>query len=258
MARESSKRSANARPARRGAKAKKASAKNGRARDDKLPSSPFEVGAPITRAPGRGKYDRSQTPDERHEEQRARLLDAAGHVFAEMGWADATVEAIVSRAGMSRRTFYEHFDDLRDCLLAFYQRAMNRAFKAVETAVENASSPAERLRMGVAGFLGGIATFPHVAKVLLREARSAGAEFEKAHEQMMARFEKLVHDGVADAYASRRCELPPDDLRIYALVAAMEAVGLRYVMRGEEAKAMEAATVLIDMVQRAFGGKGDA
>ena len=37
-----------------------------------------------------------------------RLLDAAGHVFAEMGWANATVEAIVTRAGMSRRTFYEH------------------------------------------------------------------------------------------------------------------------------------------------------
>jgi hypothetical protein len=33
----------------------------------------------------------------------------------------------------------------------------------------------------------------------------------------------------------------------------MEAVALRYVMRGEEAKAMEAAPVLVDMVQRAFG-----
>lgn len=249
------KRSATARPPRRGVKTN--SAKGGRARSGKAAGSTFELVSETARAPGRGKYDRSRTPDERHKEQRTRLLDAAGHVFAEMGWADATVEAIVTRAGMSRRTFYEHFDDLRDCLLAFHQRATRRAFKAVESAVENASSPAERLRMGVAGFLGGIAMFPHVAQVLFRVARSAGAEFEKAHEQMMARFEKLVHDGVADAYATRRCELPPDDLRVYALVAAMEAVGLRYVMRGEEAKAMEAAPVLIDMVQRAFGGTAE-
>jgi AcrR family transcriptional regulator len=251
MARESGKRRAKARPARRGAKA--SNAKGARARSSQAAAAALELVPQTERAPGRGKYDRSRTPNERLEEQKARLLDAAAHVFAEMGWADATVEAIVTRAGMSRRTFYEHFDDLRHCLLELHQRATRRAFKAVETAVENASTPVEQLQMGVAGFLGGIAMFPHVAKVLLRVARSAGAEFEKAHEQMMARFEKLVHDGVADAYATRRCELPPDELRVYALVAAMEAVALRYVMRGEEAKAMEAAPVLIDLVQRAFG-----
>src|SRR3954467_9696688 len=90
------------------------------------------------KAPGRGKYDRTRTPDEREKEQLARLLDAAGHVFAEVGWADATVEAIVSRAGMSRRTFYEHFEDLGECLRVFHQKATRRAFRAVEMAVANA------------------------------------------------------------------------------------------------------------------------
>ncbi len=36
----------------------------------------------------------------------------------------------------------------------------------------------------------------------------------------------------------------------------MEAVAMRYVLRGEESKAMEAAPVLINMVQRVFGGTG--
>jgi len=207
------------------------------------------------RAPGRGKYDRARSADERHKEQLARLLDAAGQVFAETGWADATVEAIVTRAGMSRRTFYEHFDDLKDCLLAFHQKATRRAFKAVELAVQTADpKPGQRLRMGVAGFLGGIGMFPHVARVLFRVVRSAGPEFETVHEQMMARFAKLVYDGVADAHALGRTELPPDELRVFALVSAMEAVAMRYVLRGEESKAMEAAPILIDMVQRAFGG----
>jgi AcrR family transcriptional regulator len=206
------------------------------------------------RAPGRGKYDRSRTPDEREREQLARLLDAAGHVFAEVGWADATVEAIVSRAGMSRRTFYEHFTDLRDCLRIFHQKATRRAFRAVEMAVAAApESPGERLRMGVAGFLGGIVAFPHVARVLFRVVRAAGPDFEVVHEEMIARFVNLFFQGLSSAYASGRIALPPDELRVFALVSAMEAVAMRYVLRGEEAKAMDAAPALIDMVERTFG-----
>ena len=220
---------------------------------DVVPSA--EIVPESQRAPGRGKYDRSRTPDERHKEQRARLLDAAGHVFAEMGWADATVEAIVNRAGMSRRTFYEHFDDLKDCLLTFHEKATRRAFRAVESAVANADRNmyGETVRMGVHGFLGSIAMFPHVAQVIFRVVRAAGPEFEAAHEQMIGRFVKLVQDAVQRAYDMGRAKLPPDELRVFALVSGMEAVAMRYVMRGEEAKAMEAAPILIDMIARTFG-----
>ncbi|MBX3263038.1 MAG: TetR/AcrR family transcriptional regulator [Labilithrix sp.] len=250
MAREATKRAPSARTRRAGPKAGRARSKPARAvaKPDVAPES--------ERAPGRGKYDRSRSADERHKEQLDRLLDAAGHVFAEAGWADATVEAIVNRAGMSRRTFYEHFDDLKDCLLTFHQRATRRAFRAVETVVSNAdtSRPGEMLNLGVRGFLGGIAMFPHVARVIFRVVRAAGPEFEAVHEQMIGRFVKLVQDGVERAHKLGRTAIPPDELRTFALVSGMEAVAMRYVMRGEEAKAMEAAPILIDMVQRTFGG----
>ena len=206
------------------------------------------------KAPGRGKYDRTRSSDEREKEQLSRLLEAAGLVFSEVGWADATVEAIVSRAGMSRRTFYEHFADLRDCLRIFHQKATRRAFRAVEMAVASApESPGDRLRMGIAGFLGGIVAFPHVARVLFRVVRSAGPEFEAVHEEMINRFAKLFFDGLAHAHAIGRMAVPPDELRVFAVVSAMEAVAMRYVMRGEEAKAMDAAPVFVDMVERTFG-----
>src|SRR5687767_11358770 len=220
MGRESAKRTAVARGDRQSART--ASPKSRRTRGKV--NAP-EINPESDRAPGRGKYDRSRSADQRHKQQLSRLLDAAGHVFAEMGWADATVEAIVNRAGMSRRTFYEHFDDLRDCLQAFHQRATRRAFRAVEVVVENADTkPGERLRMGIMGFLGGIGMFPEVARVIFRVVRSAGPEFEAAHEQMIGRFAKLVHDGLAEAYARGRFELPPDELRVFGLVSAMEAI----------------------------------
>jgi AcrR family transcriptional regulator len=211
------------------------------------------------RAPGRGKYDRTRSSDERAKEQLGRLLEAAGHVFAEVGWADATVEAIVSRAGMSRRTFYEHFADLRDCLRVVQHKATRRAFRAVEMAVESASSsPNDQLRLGVTGFLGGIAAFPHIARVLFRVVRAAGPEFETVHEEMMGRFAQLFHDGLVAAHAMGTTTVPPDELRVFALVSAMEAVAMRYVVRGEESKALEAAPALIDMVERTFGRANEA
>lgn len=206
----------------------------------------------VERAPGRGKYDRSRTPDERQKEQLRRLLDAAAHVFAEKGWADATVETIVTRAGMSRRTFYEHFDDLRDCLLRLHDRVTKAAVRAVETQVAGHADPRDRLRLGVMGFLGGIAAFPHIARVMFRVVREAGPEFEPMHERMMARFAKLMADGVQVAYEQGLVKEPPDELRVFALCSSMEAVAMRFVMRGEESKALEAAPVLIEMVTKVF------
>jgi len=214
-------------------------------------TGPREVPS-IQRAPGRGKYDRSRSPDERQREQRKRLLEAAAHVFAEMGWADATVEAIVNRAGMSRRTFYEHFGDLKDCLMVLHQKVTKSSFRAVEESVQAQIAPGEMLRMGVTAFLGSIAMFPHMARVMFRVVRSAGPEFEAAHEQMMGRFEKLVFDGVAHGFKMGTATRPPDEIRVFALVAGMEAVAMRYVMRGEEAKALEAADTLVEMVEKTF------
>lgn len=208
--------------------------------------------ADVDRAPGRGKYDRTRSPDERQKDQLRRLLDAAAHVFAEQGWAEATVETIVTRAGMSRRTFYEHFDDLKDCLLQLHDRVAKGAVRAVEMQVQGVEDPRELLRLGVTGFLGGIAAFPHIARVMFRVVRAAGPEFEPMHEKMMGRFARLMHEGVQLAFEQGRVKDKPDELRIFALCSAMEAVAMRYVMRGEEAKALDAAPILIDMVTKVF------
>ena len=39
---------------------------------------------------------------------------------AENGYAATTIADVVSRAGVSRKTFYEHFDGKQECFLALY------------------------------------------------------------------------------------------------------------------------------------------
>src|SRR5262245_23747833 len=64
-----------------------------------------------TRKRGPGKYDRGSSPEQRRAEQRRALILAALEAFATKGYANTSVGVIVRRAGMSRRTFYEHFQE---------------------------------------------------------------------------------------------------------------------------------------------------
>src|SRR5947208_16592512 len=50
--------------------------------------------------------------------QRGRLLEAMAQCVAEQSYAATTVAQVIARAGVSRKTFYEHFPDKRACFLA--------------------------------------------------------------------------------------------------------------------------------------------
>jgi AcrR family transcriptional regulator len=186
-------------------------------------------------------------------DQRRRLFAAATKVFARRGFAAATIDQVVAEAGVSRRTFYEHFDDLTDILVQLHERLASAAFRAIEMSVRSTEDPDAQLRAGVAALLGLIASFGDQARILFREIRAAGPEHELRREALLGRFAALLFEGVARSHAMGIAKRPPDELRIFALVAAMEAVGMRYVDRNDEARAVEAVDPLVDMVARTFG-----
>jgi AcrR family transcriptional regulator len=73
------------------------------------------------RAPApRGRH--APPPEVRTARQRQRLLSAAATVFAERGYAGASSETISRHAGMSKATFYEHFANKEECILALFDR----------------------------------------------------------------------------------------------------------------------------------------
>jgi AcrR family transcriptional regulator len=209
--------------------------------------------APL-RAPSRGRYDRSRTPEERQKEQRRRLLGAAADIFATHGFAGASVEAIVEKAGMSRRTFYEHFDDLEDILLLLHDRSASLAFRYVEAAVRGVdeNDPVSRIRTAVGAFLGVIAQYPDLSRVVFREVRAAGPALEVRRDVVLGRYVSLLFECLSSAQARGLVGRPPDELTIYTLVGGIESVAMRYVARNEAARAEEAAPALVDLILRAF------
>ena len=78
------------------------------------------------------------------ENQRERILAPVADVVSAASYADMTVEGIIVTAGISRRTFYEHFKNKDDAFLAAYDEAAGQLLTAVRAAYESREgSPSE-------------------------------------------------------------------------------------------------------------------
>ena len=63
--------------------------------------------------------------------QRERLLRAAAHEFARVGYSGTSSDSISRCASMSKATFYEHFADKEECILALRDEATQILYEAL-------------------------------------------------------------------------------------------------------------------------------
>jgi AcrR family transcriptional regulator len=136
--------------------------------------------------------------------QRARLLEAAGQAVAERGYANATIEDIVRRAGVSKQTFYAHFRDKEDCFLAAYQTVSEELLARVRNARSGDGDWLERARAGIRAYLRWLAADLTLARVFLIEVAAAGPRAAECRERLRDRYAEQLRD----LHASARAELP--------------------------------------------------
>jgi AcrR family transcriptional regulator len=104
---------------------------------------------------------------------REQLLAALTQLVAERGYHEATVAQVARRAKVSRRGFYELFEDKERCFLAA-QDPLARRLEEVDQAVSKAGEG-----QGAEAAIGAVVGFaerePAVFTLLAHEARSATA-----------------------------------------------------------------------------------
>lgn len=76
----------------------------------------------------------------RREQTRARLLDAAAEVFAEVGFEGASVEAVAERAGFTRGAFYSNFQSKDELFLELASNLAEHRLATVRERVEELDS----------------------------------------------------------------------------------------------------------------------
>jgi AcrR family transcriptional regulator len=111
----------------------------------------------------------------RLEVQKQRLFDAAAIVFSRVGYADASAEAISREAGMSKATFYEHFANKEECLVALFQYASTAVLGVLVDAARRAGPDyQDRHRAGLRAILEIVEANPSIAQAILVETVGAG------------------------------------------------------------------------------------
>lgn len=164
-------------------------------------------------------------------QQRERLFEAAASVFVATGYADASAESISRAAGMSKATFYEHFANKEECILALfdaaYQVLLGRVLSAVSEAGED---PVARMREGMRAFLVVIDEFPTQAQTLLVEIIGAGPAAMRRRDEIISSFAQVLfteneahaQDGVMPRFASQH-----DAFAIVGAIAELTSRQLR-------------------------------
>lgn len=207
----------------------------------------------MVRPHGPGRYDRSQTADQRSSERLERLLDAATDVFAERGYAGTRVEDIVEATGISRRTLYTHFESIDALLTLIYERAVRASFTTVLERLMSVEDPIERIHVGVAAFLGLVADNPSAARVVFEIYRNAGAAQAAQHELNTTRWAHVIFDFLNAAFVAGRLARQPDEPAVYALTKGLEATGVRALQRGEPQSLHALAPRMSRLLLDAFG-----
>jgi AcrR family transcriptional regulator len=129
------------------------------------------------------------------ENQRERILAAVADATAASSYASMSVEDVVRAAGVSRRTFYEHFKNKEDAFLAAYDAVVAQVVARVSEAIEAADEGYEaKLAAGLGTFLEFLASEPAFARMCVVEVLAAGPEAVKRRNDAMAAFAQLVED----------------------------------------------------------------
>jgi AcrR family transcriptional regulator len=120
------------------------------------------------------------------EVQRSRMLNSAAAVISEHGYGQMSVARVTAGARVSRRTFYDVFEDREDCFLALFEDALARVAERVVPAYEGERSWREQVRAGLGALLAFLDEQPRLASLLIVDGLSAGPRVLQRRAEVLA------------------------------------------------------------------------
>lgn len=125
----------------------------------------------LSRLPkGRHTLSRAEVADA----QRLRLAVAMADAMAERGYVGTPVAAVLQRAGVSRETFYQLYDDKLACFLDALDLAGAVLTTQLADTVSAPGAALDRAERAVERYLGSIIEHPAFARLFIVEVQAAG------------------------------------------------------------------------------------
>jgi AcrR family transcriptional regulator len=173
--------------------------------------------------------------------QRGRIHAATIELVAEAGYGELTATGIAGVAGVSKRTFYENFEDKQGCFFATYDLIVRHTAREVLAAERRAGDWQQQLCAGFGAFAREVAEQPQAARLALVEVFAAGPPAFERMRHTRGLFEALV----ADSFARPRDGVQLSPLLIRAIVAGETRVARSRLLAGRERELPEQADALM-------------
>jgi AcrR family transcriptional regulator/DNA-binding MarR family transcriptional regulator len=152
--------------------------------------------------------------------QRMRMISALTEVARERAAGGVTVAHVVARSGVSRRTFYELFEDRDDCFLAALDLAVQRAGQRVVAVYDTGGAWRERIRAGLGALLEFLDDEPGLGALCVVDALAVGPRALERRAQVVSVLIDAVDAGRGETKGSAR----PTRLTAEGVVGAVLAV----------------------------------
>ena len=139
--------------------------------------------------------------------QHSRLLVAVAATIDELGFEQSTVTRIAARAKVSRRTFYELFENREACLVALIDAVVERVERDLAAAGLEGLAWRERVRGGLWTILSFLEREPVLARIWVVHALHGGAETLERRERVLARLAAVLDEGRGEGPRGAECTL---------------------------------------------------
>jgi AcrR family transcriptional regulator len=152
---------------------------------------------------------------------RERLLKAMAQAINQHGYPATAVAHVISNAGVSRSTFYEHFKDKDDCFLATYRQIAKQTSRSIRRAAKG-QKDSTPIQAGLQHLLHELAGTPALANILFIAPRAAHPLLATEHDPLLAELERLLTNSNRSKRADTALDLPPS-----ALLGAIRMIAIQ-------------------------------
>jgi AcrR family transcriptional regulator len=192
--------------------------------------------------PRRATRPRPRTREEVLDDQRLRLIRAVIDVVGAKGYRVTTVADVIALAGVSRKTFYEHFANKQECLFAAFDFVSERVVERLRRAHSETAGWPERVEAAIRALFEGAVENPGAVRLAMLEIGAAGPAGIERRERSTERYEQFIYDAVALAPDGGAISPPA----VRAIVGGLTRVLTHRVLRGEHKRLLAQTPDLVN------------
>jgi AcrR family transcriptional regulator len=154
--------------------------------------------------------------------------------IAERPYPEVTVADVVRLARTSRRTFYEHFADKQECLVALIYDDHQRLVATIAAAVDRTAPWTVQVRQAIETWIDGVRSDPGVTLNWIRMVPALGPDARQVMRTTMAAYAGLIRDLADNPVVARAGIAPPSAHETTMLLGALRELIATTVEDGDD------------------------